>query len=150
MTIQIDEAFHDHVQEEWLRQAAETVLNSENIDCLTEFSFLITDDPTVHALNRRYRESDQTTDVLAFALREDVEGSSFPSSPDGIAHLGEVIISCPQAMKQADEGMHSLRDELLLLAVHGVLHLLGYDHEKPEDEQIMRGRESEVLAQLTR
>ena len=148
LEIQIEEPFDGQVQEDWLRQAAETVLTVESIDYLSELSLLITGDNTIRKLNRVYRKIDQTTDVLAFAFLEDVEGSSFPPSPNGIAHLGEVIISCPQAMRQADEEKHSLKDELVLLVVHGVLHLLGYDHANLQDERIMRARESDIVARL--
>lgn len=143
--IRIDEPFQESVKGDWVRQAVQEVLTSErNIDPV-ELSLLITDDTTVHELNRTYRGIDETTDVLAFAFQEDTE---FPSISDGTAHLGEVIISCPQAVKQAEDFGHSFKDEISILTIHGVLHLLGYDHESSEDEERMQARESEVLAML--
>jgi probable rRNA maturation factor len=71
--------------------------------------------------------------------------SDFVSPPDNITHLGEVIISYPQAVEQAKEQGHSTEQELALLIIHGILHLLGYDHEKPEEEARMRAREKELL-----
>ncbi len=65
-----------------------------------------------------------------------------------MAHLGEVIISCPQAAIQAGEHGHSLRKEMAILVVHGVLHLLGYDHAEPGPEKEMRAREAAVLAEI--
>lgn len=143
--IRIDKPFEESVQEDWVHQAVQEVLISEGSSDPVELSLLITDDDTVHELNRTYRGIDETTDVLAFAFQEDTE---FPSISDGITHLGEVIISCPQAVKQAEEMGHSLQNEVVVLVVHGVLHLLGYDHESSDDEDQMRARESEVLARL--
>ncbi|MCL0080332.1 rRNA maturation RNase YbeY, partial [Dehalococcoidia bacterium] len=67
----------------------------------------------------------------------------------GVTHLGEAIISCPQAARQAEEQKHSLRREITILTVHGVLHLLGYDHQQPGEEQAMIIREAEILARLS-
>ncbi len=143
--IRIDEPFQESVQEDWVHQAVQKVLILEDISDSVELSLLITDDTTVHELNRTYRGIDETTDVLAFAFQEDTE---FPSISDGMTHLGEVVISCPQATKQAEDLGHSLKDEISILVVHGVLHLLGHDHESSEDEEQMRAREAEVLAKL--
>jgi rRNA maturation RNase YbeY len=70
---------------------------------------------------------------------------SFVYPPDGIRHLGEVVISYPQAVKQAQERGHGVAQELTLLIVHGILHLLGYDDELPEMEKQMKARENEIL-----
>jgi probable rRNA maturation factor len=75
-------------------------------------------------------------------------GEIFVVPPDGVHHLGEVIVSCPQAVIQAKEHQHSIKKELAILIIHGVLHLLGYDHEEPEQERQMRGRETEILSQI--
>ena len=89
---------------------------------------------------------DSTTDVIAFALFErGTRAEPFITPPDDVIHLGEVIISYPQAKRQAEEQRHHLERELALLVTHGVLHLLGYDHELPEQEQKMRAMESKVL-----
>ena len=71
---------------------------------------------------------------------------TFVAPPDRVLHLGEVIISYPQAVIQAEECQHSLKKELAILIIHGVLHLLGYDHDKPEPERKMRAREAEILS----
>ena len=143
--IRIDEPFEESVKKSWVNQAVKEVLVFEGISNAVELSLLITDDTTVHELNHTYRGIDATTDVLAFAFQEDTE---FPSITDGMKHLGEVIISYPQLAKQAKDFGHSPKDEIGILVVHGVLHLLGYDHESPQDEEKMRARESEVLARL--
>ena len=69
----------------------------------------------------------------------------FVMPPDNIRHLGEVIISYPQAKEQATEHKHTVKEEIAVLIIHGTLHLLGYDHEIPGDEKIMRARESAIL-----
>jgi probable rRNA maturation factor len=84
--------------------------------------------------------------VLAFyMLPQKGTASSFALPPDGVTRLGEVIISYPQALVQAKDQGHSLERELALLVIHGILHLLGYDHERPEEESKMRERERELL-----
>ncbi len=70
----------------------------------------------------------------------------FVAPPDGIEHLGEVIISYPQAVIQAEEHRHSVEREIAILIIHGLLHLLGYEHDKPDLEREMRARETEVLS----
>jgi len=73
------------------------------------------------------------------------EPTEFIEPPDGLVHLGEIIISYPQAKVQAKEHHHTLNKEIATLIVHGVLHILGYDHEKPETEAAMQTREKDVL-----
>jgi len=106
-----------------------------------ELGVVITDDETIRELNREYAGDDTPTDVLAFSLRE---GEEF-ASPDGVVRLGEVIISYPTAQRQAAEADRAVEDEIDHLLVHGVLHLLGYDHAEPAEEERMRARERELL-----
>ena len=146
--IRIDSPFQAQVQEDWLRQAIEATLGSEEFGHSVELSLLVTGDEIVQELNRDYRGIDRTTDVLSFAFQEGAD-SSFPPSANGVFHLGEVIISCPQAAKQAMEQSHSLRRELTILTIHGVLHLLGYEHQRPQEEGKMRFKENEILAILS-
>ena len=90
--------------------------------------------------------------MLAFSAREEI-GADLPpfvQPPDGVLHLGEVIISCPQAIMQAEEHQHSVKKEIAILRIHGVLHLLGYEHDEPERERQMRARETEILNQVER
>ena len=92
---------------------------------------------------------DSTTDVIAFALSErGAKAEPFVTPPDDVIHLGEVIISYPQAKRQAEEQRHHLERELALLVAHGVLHLLGYDHELPEQAEKMRSMEAKILASI--
>ena len=146
LNLQIDESFQDSIAEERLRKAVEETLVAHGVDAPVELGLVITDDQVVQELNRSYRGLDATTDVLAFALWE--QSQDFATPPNGILHLGEVFISCPQAARQAQEQGHPLEQELALLVIHGVLHLLGYDDESPENEQEMRAMEEKLLASI--
>jgi probable rRNA maturation factor len=137
------------VEKNWLERIARKVLEGEGIASSAEMGLLITDSKTVQKLNRIYRGEDKPTDVLAFQMTPDMNqepGRSFVSPPDGIRHLGEVVISYPQAVKQAQEHGHGVTRELALLIVHGILHLLGYNHELPDEERKMRDKENEILS----
>ena len=141
----IDEAFSSLVKESWLRQIVEKVLAIKELNCPAELSLVITNDQTVQELNWQYRGIYEPTDVLSFALNEE---KTFINPPDGILHLGEVIISYPQAVKQAEEYGHPVEKELALLIIHGILHLLGYEHDEPEKEREMRGLEEKILGEV--
>jgi probable rRNA maturation factor len=139
------------VDKKWLRSVALAVLQFEGISSSTEMGLLITDNKTIQTLNRIYRRQNKPTDVLSFqtaSIDKEAFDSSFINPPDGIRHLGEVVISYPQALCQAREHKHSIEQELALLIIHGILHLVGYDHEMPEDEKKMRPREREILSLL--
>lgn len=92
-------------------------------------SVILTDDEEVHILNREYRNIDRTTDVISFALNDN------GSIPGPINVLGDIYISIPKMMEQAKEYGHSEKREVAFLAVHGLLHLLGYDHTLGEKEE---------------
>lgn len=104
-----------------------------------EFNIIIVDNNYIHDLNKKYRGIDRETDVISFALEDD---KTF--NPENRV-LGDVYISFDKAISQADEYGHSLERELCFLAVHGMLHLLGYDHMKKSDEEIMFKLQDEIL-----
>lgn len=111
-----------------------------------EVSVVLVDDERIHELNRDYRGVDRPTDVLSFAMRE---GEGEPvQTEEGRELLGDIVISVETAERQANQYGHSLRRELAFLAVHGFLHLLGYDHQSPEQERVMFGKQEEVLSAL--
>ncbi len=142
----VEEEFRGLVDEGWARRIVQTVLKAEGVAPPYEVSLVFTNSETVRRLNRDYRGVDETTDVLAFCMLSQNEAdSSFALPPDGVTRLGEVIISYPQAVEQASEQGHSSERELALLIIHGILHLLGYDHEEAEEESKMRARERELL-----
>lgn len=114
-----------------------------------EVSVLLTDDATIRMFNMEYRGKDAATDVLSFSLDEEDEAE--PEVIGGPAEhlLGDIVISVETAARQAAEYGHSLEREAGFLAVHGLLHLLGYDHEKgPAEERRMRQEEERILSEL--
>jgi len=144
--ISIEDEFKELIDEKWARRVAQQVLKAENVTPPYEVSIIFTDSETVQKLNRDFRGVDEPTDVIAFYMLPQKETeATFVLPPDGVTHLGEVIISYPQAVEQASEQGHSVNEELALLIIHGILHLLGYDHQQPEEEKRMRGREQELL-----
>jgi probable rRNA maturation factor len=112
----------------------------------SEVSVMLVDDQRIRALNLEYRGIDHPTDVLSFALQEEMEEEPDSQLKDEI--LGDVVISVPRARAQAEEYGHTFERELVYLAVHGTLHLLGYNHEEETDKQEMRQKEEEVMALL--
>lgn len=106
-----------------------------------EISVLICDADTIHELNRTYRNIDAPTDVLSFALNEGEE----EDIPEEERALGDIIINIDRAVAQAKEYGHSKERETAYLAVHGFLHILGYDHYEPEEKKAMRKAEEDIL-----
>lgn len=137
----VEDPFAPSVSATRLETLAKHVLDSEG-ETSAELGILVTDDTTVHDLNRRYAGEDHPTDVLSFSLRE---GEEF-TVPDDVTRLGEVIISFETAERQAKEAGLPVLDEIDHLLVHGILHLLGYDHAEPEDERTMFARTAALLA----
>ena len=151
INVLIEDGMEVETGADWLQRIMEKTLLAENVPTTVEISLVITGQEQIQALNRDYRGKDQPTDVLSFAMQETKEGEepeAFIGPPDGLLHLGEVIISYPQAVLQAAEKGHSLKKELAVLIVHGVLHILGYDHEKEEMEPAMSAREKSILGLL--
>lgn len=110
----------------------------------------IVDDESIRQLNRVYREIDTPTDVLSFSLMEETEEEPEIIFEGGeeILLLGDIVISAESVARQAEEYGHSLSRELCFLVVHGILHLLGYDHETYEEEKVMGDKQKEILAEL--
>jgi probable rRNA maturation factor len=106
------------------------------------FNVIIVDNDYIHKLNKEYRNIDRETDVITFALEDD---KTF--NPE-IRILGDVYISIDKAHSQSIEYGHSFLRELCFLAVHGMLHLLGYDHMKKEDEIVMFKLQDEILEEM--
>ena len=106
----------------------------------------LTGDEHLREYNRRYRGLDEPTDVLAFAAREKPSDQRFQAPPGTEHWLGDIVISLPRARKQARAARHSMNDEVRLLAVHGFLHLLGYDHAAPDEEARMQELTNRLLS----
>ncbi|WP_281190934.1 rRNA maturation RNase YbeY [Staphylococcus schleiferi] len=140
--------FSDHtgeVKAEWYEQInalLDYARTEEGINEKAELSVTFADKDEIQAINREYRDKDRVTDVISFAFeeQEDIfEGMEMPRI------LGDIIICTDVAQEQAQQYNHSFERELGFLALHGFLHLLGYDHMSEEEERIMFGRQKEIL-----
>lgn len=156
------------VKATWLRRVVRGALASADLRDAVEVGLLLTGDDRVRQLNRDYRGEDRTTDVLAFALEESevafprppdalptlgqVPPDALPSlgqSPsDALPSLGQVVVSYPQAVRQAAEYGHTVEREVAFLVVHGLLHLLGFDHQRPDDEARMLSKQEAIMTSL--
>ena len=150
INVLIDEGFEECPEASWLQSVVKQVLIAQSASSDVELGLVITSQERVQQLNKSYRKKDEPTDVLAFSMtsavgRNEADSPLFVVPPDGVRRLGEVIISYPQAVMQAKERYHSIKKEIAILIIHGILHLLGYDHDKPEMERQMRAREAEIL-----
>ena len=117
---------------------------SEILDVVDSIvSIVLTDNESIHEINKTYRGIDRETDVISFAFMDE------ETNPDnGVTDLGEIYISLEKTHSQAIEYNHSFKRELCFLLTHGLLHLLGYDHMTKEDEKEMFGLQEEVLSSL--
>lgn len=121
------------------RQWSKTILRHLNQQ-RAELSLALVTDPEIHILNRQYRQKDKPTDVLSFPLADELQPFL----------LGDVVISVDTAARQAQRRHHSLREELQILLIHGILHLLGYDHEVSRSEAMRMHRKGrEIKAMLS-
>ncbi|MBT2754687.1 rRNA maturation RNase YbeY [Mesobacillus foraminis] len=117
----------------------------EQVEPGSEVSVTFVSNARIHEINREYREKDRPTDVISFALEELGEGEIKVVGAGIPRILGDIIISTQKAREQAEEYSHSFMRELGFLAVHGFLHLLGYDHMSEEEEKEMFSRQREIL-----
>ncbi len=132
------------IKENWqviLKEAAEATLSTKKWDNEPAVTIVLGDDNYLKELNHQYMGVDQPTDVLSFSIEEiNPENGSF--------YLGDLAISLDRAEAQAKSGGHALEDELRLLVVHGILHLLGYDHANPEEKARMWSAQAEIMQAL--
>lgn len=157
------EEFDGLVSELWIRGVVERTLASDaELASFPLVEVAIVDDATVRSLNVRHRGLDETTDVLSFSLNDTGYGAddyvgadeqatpktTFAMPPGMRPCLGEVVISYPQALRQAEQMGHTIERELAHLLAHGVLHLLGHDHEEPWEEAVMEAHEAKILSQV--
>ena len=133
------------VSSAWLKRlSSHTLLSVKGsaFEKRSELSIVLTGDAEVRRLNRQYQKKDKTTDVLSFPL---LEGKKLKLGPRETIPLGDVVISVPQTRRQAKEHGVDFREELALLLVHGILHLLGYDHGTIAEEKRMFGLQARLL-----
>lgn len=142
--------FSDHtdlVKNEWYEQIDSLLTfakKQEHIDSEAELSVTFVDKDEIQNINKMYRDKDKVTDVISFALEED-EPEIDMNELDIPRVLGDIIICTDVAHEQAENYGHSFERELGFLALHGFLHLLGYDHMTDEDEKEMFGRQDAIL-----
>ncbi len=157
--VSISPSYKGEVTRHWLLKIARCALANALPNTSCQMGLVIGDDAMLKDLNHKYRGLDEVTDVLSFSTEHgghwegDGESpgpspdiSDFLMMPEEPHHLGEVIISLPQAKRQALDAQRSLDRELAHLVVHGTLHLLGYDHVEDAESAAMRSREQEIMS----
>ena len=158
--IEIHNFTQNELDEKFFQKIAKKTLEVVNAKDKTEISLAIVGDGRIRKLNKIYRGKNRVTDVLSFgdktimtylskAFPKIKKDQKFIEVPDGINRLGEIVICYPRAKKQAKKMDHSLEKELTILLIHGILHLLGYDHEKSKlEEKRMEEMEEKILVNL--
>lgn len=139
--LQIADQFNNLFNESQIINSAISTLKHEGISADSDITILVDDDQRIQILNREYLAIDAPTDVLAFP-------AGFTDPDTGQMNLGDIIISYPQAKSNAEKRGHPVESEIQLLVVHGILHLLGYDHLDQDDKDNMWSVQSQVLSQL--
>jgi probable rRNA maturation factor len=139
--VDITESFSEKVESSLIKRTVKTTLAHLSVPEDASLTVVLTDDQQIRELNRKYRKIDTSTDVLSFP-------AGYVDPEDGNTYLGDVVISYPKTVIQAERRGHSIEDELQLLVVHGTLHLLGYDHAEPVDKENMWSIQGEILLQL--
>ena len=161
VSVQVFEEFSGRVEEQWVESVARAALGAGCGEPPGPLGIVIADDATLSQLNQAYRGLAGTTDVLSFSpslagkhygsaehVSSHGEVDAFVLPPSEQAGLGELIISYAQAERQARAAGHTVRTELALLLAHGILHLLGYDHENVAEGEKMRGWESKLMGRI--
>lgn len=120
-----------------------------NLDGYFILEVNLVDEKTIRTLNRDYRDIDRVTDVISFAFEDEVDNEiKIKGNVELPRMLGEIMICTKKAVSQAEEYHHSLKREMSFLFVHGVLHLLGYDHQNDDDEKVMFALQDQILDPL--
>ena len=135
---------YEEYEEEYL-SIMEIALRMLDIKCDPIVSVSLVDNRYIHKINKKYRQIDRPTDVISFAFLDDGNQYDKVLHKEGIVALGDIYISTEKAIEQAKEYGHSLKRELCFLFTHGLLHLLGYDHMKKEDEEVMFALQDKIL-----
>ncbi len=128
---------NEHI--ELINKAVEACLFEEKMSSNVEVSLSLVNNEEIKELNKKYRGKDYSTDVLSFPLNEEIEE---------LIILGDIIVSIQKVIQQSKEYNHSFERELIYLIIHGMFHLLGYDHLDEEDKKIMRDKEKKVVKDL--
>jgi len=137
----IDKSYKDLLKPELLEQASRVTFQHQDISHDTSMSIVITDDAQLHHLNMQFAGIDETTDVLSFP-------ADYTDPDTATLYLGDILISYPRALEQAEKAGHSVESELQLLVVHGILHLAGHDHTNVDGKVNMWTAQREILSIL--
>ncbi|MGN0408005.1 MAG: rRNA maturation RNase YbeY [Bacteroides sp.] len=164
MTINIDNETDIKItpeipEEEIIRSVIEEAVNFEKCPYEVEVNVILTDNVSIHEINREYRDVDAPTDVLSFPMIEydtpagfdiieaaDIEDYFEPDTGELI--LGDIIVSVEKVMEQADKYGHSVKRELAFLVAHSMLHLFGYDHMEPDEAKVMEDKQNQILLNI--
>ena len=139
--IEIEQDFRDLIEINNLQAVAGKVLAITETNLKSEIGLKITDDANLQQFNLQYMGIDSPTDVLSFPV-------SFENPDTGNPYLGDILISYPTAVQQAEAAGHPPAEEITLLLVHGILHLLGYDHTTPAEKEMMWSLQDAILTKL--
>ncbi len=145
INVRIKRTLKDTPGKAWFANILHNVILAAGTEGPVECDLLVTEDKDIKKLNARYRKIDRPTDVLSFANASDLGDIQFIQPPDGIRHLGEIVISFDQVKQQALQDKVSNQSVCMKLIVHGVLHLFGYDHEAEDDALVMEAKEAEII-----
>ncbi len=146
MELDFNTAFPEYENyEEIYSNLLERIMNHLSLTFEPIVSVSFVDNTFIHEMNRDYRNVDRPTDVISFAFLDGCEDREQQLKSNGPVCLGDIYISIDKAKEQAKEYGHPLERELSFLFVHGMLHLLGYDHMTPEDEKVMFRLQDEIL-----
>jgi probable rRNA maturation factor len=146
VSVHVEPGSRGRIEPRELRRVARVVMAAEGVAPEVGLEVALAGPERVRELNRLYRGRDEPTDVLSFAAREVEVG--FVEPPGEGASLGEVVVCAPVAERQALESGRPPAGEIAHLLVHGLLHMLGYDHEDPGEAERMKRREDEILTDL--
>lgn len=152
------EVTFDFDAEALAKEVVEFALDHEDFPYEAEVNLTLTDNESIHEINKMYREIDRPTDVLSFPmlsyevagdfshLEEDYDDNFNPDT--GEIMLGDIVISVDKVKEQAESYGHSEKREYAFLILHSMLHLFGYDHITPEEAEIMEGKQNEILTKM--
>ena len=145
MILELENLTKEKISSDFFKEIAQIALKEAGFEKTdrVEINLALVDDEKIKELNAKYRGQDKVTDVLSFAQTDD-----FIQPPDQINHLGEILICLSQAQRQAQDLKVELQQELARLFIHGILHLLGYDHKEDEAAKTMRQLEEKILKKV--
>jgi probable rRNA maturation factor len=138
INLQINDAYLNSIHESTLTGAAQAALANQSAPQDADLTIVITGDEEIRELNQQFLDTDTPTDVLSFPATE-------VDPETGHIYLGDIMISYPRAVAQANQGLHSVEQEVQLLVVHGVLHLMGHDHADGDEKEKMWAAQAIIL-----